>query len=154
MSFDFSVYPNLESGHFFETVPEMLNLMSPKSKRKAKKDENDNSLLDETQLSLKDQVNENENFNLVFFKTKRTSTKTSSRNTLRSIENVQLLLAFLVSRCNLFKMFLLMFLHQLLKQGFPNNFIDELVAAAVRCNYGQMPNVIILSIFSHYFIDF
>jgi hypothetical protein len=92
MSFDFSVYPNLESGHFFETVPEMLNLMSPKSKRKAKKDQNDNSLLDETQLSLKDQVNENENFNLVFFKTKRTSTKTSSRNTLRSIENVQLLL--------------------------------------------------------------
>ncbi len=65
MSFDFSVYPNLESGHFFETVPEMLNLMSPKSKRKAKKDENDNSLLDETQLSLKDQVNENENLNLV-----------------------------------------------------------------------------------------
>ncbi len=26
-------------------------------------------------------------------------------------------------------------------QGFPDNFIDELVAAAVRCNYGQMPNV-------------
>jgi hypothetical protein len=75
MSFDFSVYPNLESGHFFETVPEMLNLMSPKSKRKAKKDQNDNSLLDETQLSLKDQVNENENLNLVFFKRKEHPSK-------------------------------------------------------------------------------
>jgi hypothetical protein len=61
---------------------------------------------------------------------------------------------FLVSRCNFFKMFLLIFLHQLLKQGFPNNFIDELVAAAVRCNYGQMPNVIILSTFIYFFIDF
>jgi hypothetical protein len=71
MSFDFSVYPNLESGHFFETVPEMLNLMSPKSKRKAKKDQNDNSLLDETQLSLKDQVNEN----LVFLKRKEHPSK-------------------------------------------------------------------------------
>jgi hypothetical protein len=154
MSFAFSVYPNLESGHFFETVPEMLNLMSPKSKRKAKKDQNDNSLLDETQLSLKDQVNENENFNLVFFLNGKNIHQNSSRNNLSSIANVQLFLTFLVSRCNLFKMFLLMFLHQLLKQGFPNNFIDELVAAAVRCNYGQMPNVIISSILSNYFFDF
>jgi hypothetical protein len=29
-----------------------------------------------------------------------------------------------------------------------------LVAAAVRCNYGQMPNVIISSILSNYFFDF
>ena len=30
---------------------------------------------------------------------------------------------------------------QLTRLGFSDLFIDELVAAAVRCNYGQMPDV-------------
>ena len=48
------VYPYLEGNESFESVTEMLQLMSPKSKKKP--EEHQDSLLDETQISLKEQV--------------------------------------------------------------------------------------------------
>ena len=48
------IYPYLEGGRSFATVSEMLQVMSPKPKRKTQAHEN--TLLDETQISLKDQV--------------------------------------------------------------------------------------------------
>ncbi len=50
----FRVYPYLEGKESFESVTEMLQLMSPKSKKNPELHRD--SLLDETQISLKEQV--------------------------------------------------------------------------------------------------